>query len=238
MTDMTLTAMTTTGPAAPRTGRRSFAAARRHSRLVWFLKRAIPLGSSLAVLAVAVIGIFDPFRTIGAVSIGPVNLSGTRITMEQPRLSGFRAKDAKPYEVTAETATQDIRQPTIVEMTKLAARVELADNGLVRLEAEAGTYDTQQEQISLKRNVRVRSDKGYDVLFQSAFVDFKAGSVTSDDPVQVKFTEGTIAADRVRITDGGRVMTFEGRVSATFNPPETGADMAPSRPQPSLGAAP
>ncbi len=236
MSDLAINAAGTMVPPRGRSSRGSFAAAQRHSRLVRFLKRAIPLGSGLAIVSIVLIGIFDPFRTIGAISIGPVNLTGTRITMDQPRLTGFRAKDAKPYEVTAESATQDIRKPTVVEMTKLRARVELANNETVRLEADTGIYDTQNEQIDLKSNVRVITTGGYNAALRSAFVDFKAGSVTSREPVSVAFRNGVIDAAALDVTDGGQRMVFHGRVHATFDLPDSNAAGARSGASP--GAAP
>ena len=43
---------------------------------------------------------------------GPLSLSGTKITMENPRLTGYRERDLRPYEVTAIAAMQDMRKPT------------------------------------------------------------------------------------------------------------------------------
>lgn len=198
-------------------GRRAdYAAARRHSARVRFLKRLIPFGSGLAILAVFIVGIFDPFRSIGAVSIGPINLSGTRITMEAPRLTGFRAKDAAPYEVTAVSATQDIRKPTIVEMSGLKARITLENNGFANLAADTGVYDTQKEQMDLRSNVRLVTDSGYDARLSSAFVDFKGGTVKSEEPVQVLFKGGSIESQRLDVTDNGKRMAFEGRVRAVI----------------------
>ena len=38
------------------------------------------------------------------------------------------------------------------------------------------------------------------------------GTVTSDEHVDVKLLNGTLTADRLRITDGGEVVRFEGNV--------------------------
>ena len=38
------------------------------------------------------------------------------------------------------------------------------------------------------------------------------GTVTSDEHVDVKLTNGTLTSDRLRITDGGEVVRFEGNV--------------------------
>src|SRR5688572_16033217 len=94
---------------------RGFAAARRHSRFVRFAKLAIPVGSLAAILLVGLVAYLDPFRNIPGLTIGKIGVSGTQVTMESPKLSGFR-NDSRPYEVTASAATQDILKPNLVEM--------------------------------------------------------------------------------------------------------------------------
>lgn len=207
------------GIAQPPARSRAYAQARRNSTRVRWLKKAIPIGAGLAIGIVATIGFLDPFRHIGAISIGPINLAGTRITMEQPRLTGFRGKDGQPFEVTADSATQDVRKPNVVDLVNMRARVTMQDGAVARLQADHGLYDTQQERIDLKGNVRVVTDSGYSAKLRSAFVDFRGGVVTSSEPVEVAFSEGTIAADRMDITDNGRRMVFEGRVHTVFEAP-------------------
>ena len=198
--------------------RRAYAQAQRHSRRVRFFKRAIPLGSAIAVVVVAAAALFNPFRQVEGLTLGPVSLSGTHVTMESPRLTGFR-KDSQPYEVTASAAMQDVRQPNLVELKDLKARVVMDDKGgTARLEAISGLFDTQKEQLELRQSVRVRTDNGQDVRLQSASVDFKAGTVVSRDPVTVSLGNGIIEANGIEVLDNGKVMTFTGRVRSTFEP--------------------
>ena len=60
---------------------------------------------------------FNPLRMLGKlpVDIGNLVISGTKITMEQPHLSGF-TRDARAYELTADAAAQDLTKPDIVEL--------------------------------------------------------------------------------------------------------------------------
>ncbi len=183
----------------------------RHSGRVRFLKKAIPIGASSAIVLVVVVSVFDPFGRMSGLTLGPINLSGTRITMEQPRLSGFR-KDSRPYEVTAISASQDIKKPNIIELKDLQARVTLEGANNARLEAATGIYDSQKETLQLVDNVRVRSSSGYDAVLKSAQVDFKAGTVTSREAVRVAIDGGTIEADTLDISDNGKRIVFEGRV--------------------------
>src|SRR5690242_16981506 len=109
------------GPALrPAERSRAFRKARRHSRWVRFAKFAIPFGSVLGMAAVGFVAYYDPFRKIEHLSFGSVGVSGTHVTMESPKLTGFK-NDNRPYEVTASEATQDVRKPDLVQLKDLKA---------------------------------------------------------------------------------------------------------------------
>jgi len=78
-----------------------FAIAARHSRLVRILRVAVPAAVALSLATVVLISIFNPFRTKLAglpLEIGNLVVSGTKITMESPHLSGF-SPYKRPYEM-------------------------------------------------------------------------------------------------------------------------------------------
>jgi lipopolysaccharide export system protein LptC len=202
---------------SPRIRVRAFAKARRHSRLVRFLKLAIPLGSVLAVLAVTLVAVLDPFRRMEGLTLGPVSLSGTQVTMESPRLTGFR-NDSRPYEVTASAALQDVRKPNLVELKDLRARIVTDEQGRVaRLQARTGLLDTQKEHLDLREDVRVTTDAGEEIRLRSAAVNFKAGTVVSTEPVTVTLGNGVIQATGLEVKDNGKIMHFRGRVQTVFD---------------------
>ncbi|HEY8382339.1 MAG TPA: LPS export ABC transporter periplasmic protein LptC [Microvirga sp.] len=201
---------------APALRTRAFAQARRHSRWVRFYKVVIPTGALGAVLILGLYTIFDPFRRIEGLTVGPVSVSGTQVTMEAPKLTGFR-NDSRPYEVTASAATQDVRKPNLVELKDLKARIVTDDQGnAARLEAVSGVLDTQKEQMQLRESVRVKTDGGQDVKLRSAFVDFKAGTVVSNEPVTVNLGNGIIEAKGLEVKENGKILHFKGRVSTVF----------------------
>ena len=109
------------------------------------------------------------------------------------------------------------------------------------LEAAAGVFDTQKEQLELHGNIFVRTDNGQEARLKSAHIDFKAGTVVSREPVTVAFPGGSIRADALNVSDGGKVIVFEGRVRSEFRSPEGGqapaagkaAQAAPFLPPPS-----
>ncbi len=226
------------GPASePAARSRAFNKARRHSRWVRFAKVAIPLGAVVAAIVIGLFAYLNPFRKIEGLSVGSVGVNGTNVTMESPKLTGFK-NDNRPYEVTASAATQDVRKPNLVELKDLRARIVTDDKGSVaRLEAAIGVLDTQKEQMNLRRDVRVRTDSGQEAQLRSAFVDFKAGTVVSNEPVTVSLGNGVITATGLKVSDNGKVFEFKGRVSSTFAPSSSPAAANPPAPIPA-GTAP
>jgi lipopolysaccharide export system protein LptC len=209
-------------------GVRAYRAALRHSARVRFLKKAIPIGSAAAIIIVVFIGIFDPFGRLSGLTLGPVSLSGTKITMAAPKLRGYRA-GSRPYEMTAESASQDARKPNLVELNEIRGRVTLENDGLAHIEATTGVYDTQSEKLELAGRVNVRTDNGYDAHLTTASVDFKGGKVTSTEPVTVDIGNGSIKADRLDIDDNGKHIVFEGRVRAIMDAEQAKAGPVKSR---------
>jgi lipopolysaccharide export system protein LptC len=90
-----------------------FRAAARHSRFVRFLRFAIPVGIVAIVAIMLVATFFNPSCLFASFPIDPgeISLSGTKVVMELPRVSGFTS-DSRPYEFTARAATQDLTKPT------------------------------------------------------------------------------------------------------------------------------
>lgn len=190
-----------------------FATAARHSRLVRILRIAVPVTVVLAMASIIAVSTFlNPFTMIPVkVDSGNLVVTGTKITMESPHLSGF-TPDQRPYELWAKTATQDITDPDHVDLNDLKAKVLMEDRSTLLLDARTGRFDNKQQQLDLHKDIFLRTSTGYEARLNSAFVDMNKGTVSSDDHVDVKLTNGTLTADRLRITEGGDVIRFEGNV--------------------------
>jgi lipopolysaccharide export system protein LptC len=196
---------------------RAFARARRHSRRVVVLRRAILVGSVAIVAAVLAIFWFDPFgRLPKELSVDGAHINGSHVTLEAPKLSGYR-EDGRPYDLRAASGVQDVRKPNIIELSQIVGRFETNDQATVNLTAPTGVFDSSRDFMKLLGDVRITSTKGFDVRMKSADMDFKAGTVVSNDPVTVVTGNGTIVSDRVDIADSGKRITFVGNVRSLFN---------------------
>jgi lipopolysaccharide export system protein LptC len=201
----------------------AFDVALRNSRRVRFLRKAIPVSCAAILLGPIVWGIVAPFaRTGPEVKMGGISVSGSKITMEAPKLSGFK-KDQRSYEIIADQAIQDIKIPSVVELNKMVARMEQEKNSFARLTSDWGRFDQTADRLDLKGNVRVKTDTGYEVDMETAVVNMKSGDVTSTQPVKVRSKSGTVSADSVVVKDNGKLVTFEGRVQSVLIPPDEDA---------------
>ncbi|MGT2480350.1 hypothetical protein ACU4GR_19295 [Methylobacterium oryzae CBMB20] len=74
-----------------------------------------------------------------------MTLAGSKVRMENPRLSGFR-QGTRGYEVTADAALQDVRKPSQIELQQMRGHIATDDQGgIARLSAASGLFDTARE---------------------------------------------------------------------------------------------
>ena len=207
---------------------RLFRAAARHSRFVRWMRWAIPAGIVLVAAVIVVATFFNPFRLIGVfpIDIGKVSLSGTKITMEAPRLAGFTS-DARPYELTARAAAQDLTKPEVLELKGINAKVELNDGQRVQIKAINGLFDTKSEILKLRDEIILTTTTGYEGRLSEATVETGTGHIVSDSPVEMKLLNGgRLNANHLEIVDNGASIQFSGGVELLLNQETQSSDLS------------
>jgi lipopolysaccharide export system protein LptC len=207
-----------------------FLRARRHSRMVRMLRVAIPAGSVLVLAVIWLVSWLDPIRMLARLPIATGNLviSGSKITMEAPKLAGF-TKDSRAYELSARAAAQDITNPDVVELQDIRAKIEGKDKAFINLTAVDGLYNRKSGILKLAKDVLLTSPT-YEVSLDEAIVDTASNNVTSDKPVQVKMLQGVVNAKKLEVEKGGEVVRFLGGVQMTLtNVPDITAGTPGSR---------
>jgi lipopolysaccharide export system protein LptC len=189
---------------------RRFRAAARHSRRVRLLRVGLPLAALVGCLALALVSWFNPLRMLTRlpISVGDVIVSGTKIKMENPKLSGF-TRDKRRYDVTAGAASQDLTRPGVIELRDISALLEMQEKTTMKLVAQDGLFDTKQEQLTLSRDIVVTSSKGEEGYLEEAVIDTKNGNMVSEKPVRLKMLNGTIKGNRFELTNSGDVIRFD-----------------------------
>ena len=114
-------------------------------------------------VVVALATYLNPLRLLTKLPINIDNLvvSGTKVTMEAPRLSGFTS-DARAYELTADTAAQDMTKPDMVELHNIRAKVEMQDKSMMELTAISGArYDSKGRTAEARSRHQRLNTSGY-----------------------------------------------------------------------------
>jgi lipopolysaccharide export system protein LptC len=206
-----------------------FAIAARHSRMVRVLRIAVPAAVILSLSTILTVSVYNPFHMPKLpVDISNLVISGTKVTMESPHMAGYSA-DRRPYDVWANTAVQDVTDPDHVELHTLRSKMLMEDQSIVTLEAVKGLMDTKQQLLDLHKDIYVQTSNGYEAWLSQAFVDMNKNTVTSDEHVDVKWADGKISADTMKIMNGGETVHFDGHVVMNIDklPPPADAEPAP-----------
>ncbi|MFG1213719.1 hypothetical protein V5F72_18980 [Xanthobacter flavus] len=217
-----------------------FTKARRHSARVRWIKRLVPLTILVAVIGIGAVSILSRLKLSIDLpfDIGHLTLSGSRLTMELPKLSGF-TDDNRGYRITARTAVQDLTRPDVIELSDIEARLELADKGWASVNAKTGSFDTKKQFITLGDGVDLAMNGGYGGKLEDADVDIKAGTIATSHPVVFTYLDGKLVADRLDVTDRGARALFQGHVQLDFrmsNLPGQKPDGAHAGANPAVGA--
>lgn len=187
-----------------------FERARRHSRRVRFLKRALPIGAvAFAGVFIAAIYMSSP-GSIGF-QLASTSVENGRLVMQDPKLDGFTS-DNRAYSMNAARASQLIGNGNRIDLEGIDARLPLDEDDWIMVTAETGTFDRAANRLEVTSPMRARTEKGIDARFQSALVDIASGTLETSDPVEIDLDGTRISADSMQITDDGKIMIFENRV--------------------------
>ncbi len=178
------------------------------------LRVGIPLGIVLGGFAAFVVMTWlDPLRALARlpVDLGGLVISGTKITMQQPRLVGF-TKDNRSYTVNARAAAQDVTNPDVLELQDITGTMEMQDKSVLQVVARSGLYETKADKLTLQQNILITS-ASYEGRLTEAVIEIHKGNVTSDKPVELKMPQGIVTANRLQVFNSGEVIRFEGNVN-------------------------
>lgn len=214
----------------PRLG--AFRAAGRHTARVRFLRRAIIVGSVLAVSLIALIATFDPFRHLPrSVSISGVGVKGTKVTMDTPKITGVQ-QGGSPYDIAARTGIQDITTPNVIELLGVDAHVGMHDDTMTHVTSDHGVYDSKEDTMALDGHVLIANTSGYTFGLKRAMIDFKHGTLYSEERTRVDIKGGFVLSDAIVVSDNGHKVVFRGHIDSTFDPPDDDSPPEPAEPAP------
>jgi lipopolysaccharide export system protein LptC len=176
------------------------------------------VGIGLILGATVLMTWLDPLRVLVRLPVdhGGLVISGTKITMQAPRLNGY-TRDQRWYEVTATAAGQDITKPDLIDLHGIRAKIEAQDKSTIDLAAQDGVFNRKASILTLTKNIIVKTSTGSEMHLEEAAIDTGNGEIVSNKPVAVFTDQGTLNADRLEIYNSGDAIHFIGNVVMNLN---------------------
>ena len=177
------------------------------------LRVAIPVTIALILGATVLVRWIDPLKVLVRLptDAGKLVISGTKVTMESPKLSGY-TRDRRWYELNAKAAAQDVTKPDMIELQEVRAKIETEDKSMILLSATTGLFNRKAGVLTLNQNVTLKSSSGYEMHLEEAVVDTVSGEIVSSKPVAVFTQDATLNADRLEVAKSGEIVRFIGGV--------------------------
>jgi lipopolysaccharide export system protein LptC len=138
--------------------------------------------------------------------------------MDKTHHSGLEGT-RRAYEVKADSAVQSLDDPKVVTFSSIDGRFGLDEAGEAMLDATTGVYDGHTNTLTLKDGIDVQTNTGYSATLQGAAIDLAKGTLTSDQPLEIRTGEGSIRANGVSVSERGKRVTFTNGVSVVYMPP-------------------
>ncbi len=184
----------------------------RYSAFVLAMKILLPVLAIILLASVFVSSTTFNSRPEIVIEVREVDALNDDLRMVSPRITGVDRR-GRPYVVTADTATQEVDNPDKIYLENIEADLMLDQGGnWLSVTSRYGTLQSDAETLDLREEISVFSADGYEFHAQTANMNFRSGSLTSDQPVYGQGPVGTINANGVEASNEGDKITFTGGV--------------------------
>ena len=195
---------------------REYRRAQRHTRLVRFLKIALPVVSALMIVGFIGISMISS-QVPDDVEIASAGIEDGKLVMESPVMSGHSA-NGDPYLMRAERAVQDLTTPSMIALEGISADLPAGGRGKAILSATRGLYDRNQEILTFTEPFSVEMADGMTAGIGAARIDLASGTLVSDAPVSIRASGSDIVAQSFEMQDKGNTIIFRNQVRMTIQP--------------------
>ena len=190
-----------------------FLAARgsRATRVVGWLRIALPVSALLVVLVLALWPVINPYSITTAVMKNIPDL-----VIDNLHYTGTDSKK-QPYSLNAEKATRPAGQANIYDLTQPQAETTLTDGAWLAGKAQFGRFDEATRRLWLGGNVQVFHDKGYQFTTDEAQIDMAKELAWGEKPVLLQGSFGEIRGQGFRMLDSGNTIVIKGPAKAVLS---------------------
>ncbi|HEY3814609.1 MAG TPA: LPS export ABC transporter periplasmic protein LptC [Caulobacteraceae bacterium] len=181
---------------------------RRRSRLIHFLRKALPVG--IALVSLSLVG-WVGFKSILA-NLPDLSTNGGSVRMTNPRFFGQDDK-GRSYVVGGKEAIRDNVGGGHVTLTVPVLRLATGPDKTLDISAKTGLFDLAAKQAFLHDQVHMfDSGSGWTFDSSEAVVNSKTGDITGSKPVTGSGPDGATSGSSYAILDHGTRVVFNGNV--------------------------
>jgi lipopolysaccharide export system protein LptC len=204
---------------------RAFAIAARHTRVVRFLRKALPAFAVLVLASYFITAQLGMSVSVGdlTASIEGVEVAGGNLRMVNPKLQGADKENGK-YVIGADYADQDVRNPTIIKLNALKADLAALDGGWSRMRAVRGVFNSKTERLVMQDKITIATSSGITGELKHASLNAKSQTLRSHRPVSFVLPNGTVSASALTFNSAQSILTFRGKVRVHIDKREKSKD--------------
>lgn len=186
------------------------AVVRKHTKNVKRMRILLPVLGGLLGLAIVALTVVESY--LGPlIDIKSLIFDGDGLVMTNPRLAGHSEK-GRAYVLEAKEARQPLDDTKTVKLVDVKAFSEISDDDEANMTAASGLYKTEEELLTLQKDIVVITKSGYTIRSQIAEIDLQAGTLDTNADVTIVSDQLDLRADSARVTDQGKVIKFKGNV--------------------------
>jgi lipopolysaccharide export system protein LptC len=174
---------------------------KRRSNFVRALRVLVP-GIGLVLLLVLMLPVLWDSLLPNA-SFEGIRIDESRLVVDAPRAKGTMS-DGGSYLFTAETASSEITNQDLVDLTELVGTFNFADGTITRATSENGTYQFSTELLALTSLINITSSQGDKGAIGNGIADIKKQQFSGKDGVDFTFADGTTLKAETMEYDAGR----------------------------------
>ena len=211
-----LTTVAETYLAEPRASTEAYRRAARHSARVRALKIALPVLGLLVAGIFAVVSIVSTYLP-DELDVESATIEDGKVVMKNPAISG-RNRDGISYSMRADRALQDMKNPDIIQLENIRAKMPVNEELMAQVDAVTGIYDRGRNVLDMTAPFTISLNTGLEAAFRDAHLDINGGRMATQQPVTIQSKEASIVAQSLRMTDKGQTVVFEGDVVVNVDP--------------------
>jgi lipopolysaccharide export system protein LptC len=180
-----------------------------HDYLVRILKILLPVAIGLLLAYVFLSPLSKNKEVSFLLDKNKVDVAKERMKVQSARYRGLDDK-GRPFTVTADRALQPSSADPVVQISGIAAQMELAD-GPGTVTADRGRYNLDNQRVDVVGPINVTAPQGYKLQTRNVTMDLNTKKLSGQDGVEGQMPLGRFTAGKLDADLHNRVVQLSGR---------------------------